>query len=190
MSNNAYVPPGWYPDPSGAPQQRWWDGTQWSQATQQATVPYSPTAPNYGYRVDIPTSTRAIWIFAFVPLGGLIASIAYVVLTDSDVLMGRSTATLGAADLISVAVAFASYALYVVLGYSDHRALESRGLDRPFAKGWAFLPVVYMIGRSVVAYQRTGRGLAPLFTWAGTVVGNWILSFVIGIVVGMVLYSQ
>src|SRR5215212_4621871 len=27
-------PPGWYPDPSGAPQQRWWDGQQWTQQTQ------------------------------------------------------------------------------------------------------------------------------------------------------------
>ena len=35
MSQSAH-PPGWYPDPSGAPQQRWWDGTQWTQHTQPA----------------------------------------------------------------------------------------------------------------------------------------------------------
>jgi hypothetical protein len=31
-------PPGWYPDPSGTPQQRWWDGQQWTQQTQAGPV--------------------------------------------------------------------------------------------------------------------------------------------------------
>ena len=31
MTNtDAHVPAGWYPDPSGAQQLRWWDGTQWT----------------------------------------------------------------------------------------------------------------------------------------------------------------
>src|SRR5262249_58312227 len=30
---------GGYPDPSGAPQQRWWDGRQWTQQTQPQTAP-------------------------------------------------------------------------------------------------------------------------------------------------------
>src|SRR5947209_7754317 len=44
-------PSGWYPDPSGAPQQRYWDGAGWT-----AHVPppagYAPPAapsPGYGY---------------------------------------------------------------------------------------------------------------------------------------------
>jgi len=38
MSNtNAPVPAGWYPDPSGAQQLRWWDGAQW-------TAHYAPLA--------------------------------------------------------------------------------------------------------------------------------------------------
>lgn len=28
------APPGWYPDPSGEPMQRWWDGAQWTPHTQ------------------------------------------------------------------------------------------------------------------------------------------------------------
>jgi len=32
-------PPGWYPDPSGAQQQRWWDGQQWTQQTQSGSTP-------------------------------------------------------------------------------------------------------------------------------------------------------
>lgn len=30
------VVPGWYPDPSGAPLQRYWDGWQWTPHTQAA----------------------------------------------------------------------------------------------------------------------------------------------------------
>ena len=35
------VPAGWYPDPLGLPQLRWWDGTQWSEFTSEpaASVP-------------------------------------------------------------------------------------------------------------------------------------------------------
>ncbi|ROO89592.1 uncharacterized protein DUF2510 [Actinocorallia herbida] len=40
---NGQTPPGWYPDPYGNPGlQRWFDGTQWTQATQ----PTGPSAPS------------------------------------------------------------------------------------------------------------------------------------------------
>lgn len=41
------TPAGWYPDPSGAPGTRWWDGAQWSAHTQQA-APALPPVPRYG----------------------------------------------------------------------------------------------------------------------------------------------
>lgn len=44
------TPPGWYPDPTGTPMQRWWDGTAWAEATrpsQPAPVVYAPP-PQYG----------------------------------------------------------------------------------------------------------------------------------------------
>lgn len=50
MSNSAYVPPGWYPDPSGAAQSRWWDGTQWHEATQptqQTAAPFAAEPQSY-----------------------------------------------------------------------------------------------------------------------------------------------
>jgi Protein of unknown function (DUF2510) len=33
------APAGWYPDPSGAPGHRWWDGQAWSDATAPVTQP-------------------------------------------------------------------------------------------------------------------------------------------------------
>ena len=37
-------PAGWYPDPAGTPQQRWWDGHQWTD-TLQPLVPQPVSAP-------------------------------------------------------------------------------------------------------------------------------------------------
>lgn len=41
---------GWYPDPSGAPRERWWDGAQWTAYERDAPValaPAAPSAPSY-----------------------------------------------------------------------------------------------------------------------------------------------
>ncbi|WP_433243057.1 DUF2510 domain-containing protein [Streptosporangium sp. CA-135522] len=39
------TPAGWYPDPYGSPQLRWWDGNQWTDATHQADAPAGQGAP-------------------------------------------------------------------------------------------------------------------------------------------------
>jgi uncharacterized protein (AIM24 family) len=36
------TPAGWYPDPSNAAQQRWWDGSQWTEHTHPAAQAYDP----------------------------------------------------------------------------------------------------------------------------------------------------
>jgi hypothetical protein len=39
---------GWYPDPAGGPLSRWWDGRQWTDATQPVPAYAAPTyAPAY-----------------------------------------------------------------------------------------------------------------------------------------------
>ena len=66
MSNN---PSGWYPDPSGRPQQRWWDGAAWTDFvsadgktfvdTPSAAPPAPPTVHTAPAPVAAPTPTPA-----------------------------------------------------------------------------------------------------------------------------------
>nr|WP_114854513.1 DUF4041 domain-containing protein [Brachybacterium sp. YJGR34] len=50
MSEQSSVPPGWYPDPSGRHEQRWWDGGRWRDAVIDQGVrsddPLLPVAPD------------------------------------------------------------------------------------------------------------------------------------------------
>jgi len=42
------IPAGWYPDPRGLPQRRWWDGSSWTHALESPPAPAaSPAAPAY-----------------------------------------------------------------------------------------------------------------------------------------------
>jgi hypothetical protein len=42
------TPAGWYPDPSDASKQRWWDGNQWTEHQQPAPGAYAAAPPAYG----------------------------------------------------------------------------------------------------------------------------------------------
>ena len=41
-------PPGWYPDPSGAPGVAWWDGRAWTGHRQGSSIPTAPSSPPFG----------------------------------------------------------------------------------------------------------------------------------------------
>ena len=52
---------GWYPDPTGAPGGRWWDGAQWTAHT--LAPPVAPRPVDVPPRpVDVPTNTVWIWL--------------------------------------------------------------------------------------------------------------------------------
>ena len=58
----ASVPPGWYPDPEGHPQQRWWTGSGWTANT--APTGSAPAAPAHGFTPISAAPPRA----SFVPM--------------------------------------------------------------------------------------------------------------------------
>jgi hypothetical protein len=44
-SNESKHPPGWYPDPSGAPGQAYWDGQRWQPPPAAGPTPWGQIQP-------------------------------------------------------------------------------------------------------------------------------------------------
>ena len=51
------TPAGWYPDPNGGPQQRYWDGARWTEHYAAPATGYAPAAPAQKAPVKPPPST-------------------------------------------------------------------------------------------------------------------------------------
>lgn len=45
------VPAGWYPDPVGAPELRWWDGRSWTEHTTEPGTPVPVPLPDHSTAV-------------------------------------------------------------------------------------------------------------------------------------------
>jgi hypothetical protein len=200
-STPAHAPaPGWYADPSGAPQQRWWDGMQWNEATQPnpapaysfgATTPYSHNAPAFESHYNINPNTPQVWVIALAPLLVIVelAILFGLGLMSMDAIMSEAPGA-GAVDVADLILRVVAYTLVIVLAVFDHRELSRRGVDRPFHWGFAFLGIVYMIGRTVVVKSRTGRGLAPLFVWIGAGAVGIAVPVAVGVIMAIVYSGQ
>jgi hypothetical protein len=80
--------PGWYPDPSGPPgQQRWWDGTRWTEHLQPAQgaappgpAPGAPGAapPRSGSSNTLVVVLIVLGVLAVLGIGGCVACAALV----------------------------------------------------------------------------------------------------------------
>jgi Protein of unknown function (DUF2510) len=162
--------PGWYPDPAGTNRRRWWDGRAWTEyfadGGWDGRIDQPPLAP------DARVNTPYIWIIALLPLLSAVAFLTW----DAQgylrhVLEDPRTAGLSQFTdpgyLFVSAVGYLIYAAIVVLAYFDWRALKRMGVVKPFHWAWAFLSIVYIIGRPVVLRRRVHRGLAPLWTFIG-----------------------
>jgi uncharacterized membrane protein YhaH (DUF805 family) len=128
---------------------------------------YGPPAPQ---RTDADPSTPYMWAIAVTPLLSLL-TLAFVDISsylDESLRLAEAGSTAAPSSpgmLLAQLVSWGLYALTVVLAFFDWRALKRRGVDRPFAWPWAFLSVVYVIGRAVVVKRRTGRGVAPMVVY-------------------------
>lgn len=151
-------PPGWYADPSGEPQNRWWDGATWQDATQQFVAhPISNAPAPYLFDSSIDMWTVNAWLLSLIPLGLVALRIIHLALAGS-----------AESAVVELVGTYSLIILPVVFGFFDYRTLLQRGFDRPFHWAWGFFgAVVYVVGRAAVAQQRTGHGLGPLWVFLG-----------------------
>lgn len=184
MTDAPAVPAGWYPDHAGAPQSRWWDGGAWTdQIRPEGAKPDSRIADSgmpgspapyamRGAAASVPDGTAAynvfIWIIVLLPIVNIATLLTYdvsslAVRPTDPYAMYRDPAYFGL-----LALGWIAYLATVLVANVDRRRLLRDGYDRPFHWAWAFLGgAVYVIGRSVIVYRRSGRGLAPMWVWAG-----------------------
>jgi len=202
----ATAPAGWYPVVAGSPQQRWWDGTQWTEhihdprtaaaqaaAARPATVQPATTAePPLRAAPGVRPGTVWFWLLA---VGAPVLTILDLIPTSiylSQVVGGDATDptaiaanTFNGAYVLVLLANWFIYAVCIVFALLDWRELKAHGVPRPFHWAWSFFvlivgwPAVYMIGRAVVVKRRTGAGLAPLWVFIGLEVVAFIVSLVV-----------
>jgi hypothetical protein len=184
-SPSAPVPAGWYPDPAGLDQSRWWDGTTWSDAVQAPGSTYRPAAV-----LTAPEGTKPyhplIWVIValqilpclgllFYPWGDYMGGIMRSMMdsAQSAIQSGGSYNPFAIYSLMFtpgyIAILLGSWllvAISIVLAWLDRRSLLQSGVPKPFHWAWSFIsPAVYIIGRSVIVRRRTGSGIAPVWVW-------------------------
>lgn len=200
------IPAGWYPDPSGTEQQRWWNGVSWGDQFAPNAAPVAsalPTAQPYSVNATyaVPTApagtqpyTPWIWLLAVLPAIGILTSVVTIFTTNVDDLTGSASATnpfaYTPAEIISSLLGWVVIGLAILFGILDHRELRRRGVEQPFH--WAFIffniigAPVYMIGRSIVMRRRVGSGLAPMILNVALIV----VGFIVGIAFAGSLFFQ
>ena len=160
---------GWYPDPSGSGRSKWWDGTGWAEEEWDARTENPPVGlsrPVVG--PQLPVYTPFIWVLVALPFVSFLFDALWAAGLD------------GGGDLTrDVLVSFSGlvfYAASVVMGYLDWQRLRRNGFVRPFHWAWGFLPVIYVIGRTIVLRQiAPGRGMAPVWLLLAGVLVGWII---------------
>lgn len=110
--------PGWYPDPSGAPGQRYWDGTGWTEA------PPPPAQQAASKEKNIPGLIALIlgiigFIFACIPgaliIGWILLPIAFILGVVGLVLSGKAKGTSIAAIITSVVGVVVGVTVFLVV---------------------------------------------------------------------------
>jgi len=172
------APAGWYADPHGAPSLRWWDGANWTEY-----LSTSGTAARRKLPADVTTGTPWIWLVVLLPvltLGTLFTVDVRGMLPRTMEQPGNPFAAYGAGYFVAIAFSWILAGVIVWFSYLDWKTLKSKGVDRPFHWAWAFFIgyPVYLIGRSVIVYQVSKRGLGPIWAYIGVFAFNLIVAAV------------
>jgi hypothetical protein len=178
------IPAGWYPDPGGSADLRWWNGQQWT--AQLQPVPVAPVAPPppavqsfqpAAEKAYVPFSsaaaaprpvlrgiayTRTVWWICFQPLWGLATqAVMYAIVT-----------AFGPVPTVLLVIGFTVlnlllWALLVRLAFADRKALVEGGNGSAASPWWILLsPLVYLIlrARQVRMWEEAGAW-APVVWW-------------------------
>jgi hypothetical protein len=198
--------PGWYPVAPGSTQQRWWDGTAWTEHIYNPATATPAAAASAATALKAPegTSPTTVWfwitaltpliaIASLIPLGTYLGQLANL---SGDSITEFSSLQTSPAYLLSTLLGLVELAAYILFPILDWRALGKRGVPRPFHWAWSLIaiavstPMVYVIGRTVVVKRRTGKGLAPLWVFIALQVIAWVVGLVVIIVFVTALATQ
>lgn len=175
--------PGWYDDPAGSGQKRWWDGTQWTEHLHDPALEVYGAVATPVVSAGTPVYNVFIWLIVLLPLLSIVGLLTFD-MHDYMARMAQSSSA-GAAAMFSPAyltLVLSGWLIYLVtalLAYFDAKRLTRDGFVRPFHWAWAFLgSTVYIIGRSVVVKRRSGRGLLPIWVMIAVVVFSVVASVV------------
>ena len=72
------TPPGWYPDPSGTPGTRFWDGQAWTDNTQVAPPPIGAPAPPPAQKKHGKCKWFALGLVALIVISAILSLIGSV----------------------------------------------------------------------------------------------------------------
>jgi Protein of unknown function (DUF2510) len=190
------IPAGWYEDPAGQSDMRWWDGANWTAHTMMhpPVAPVAPVAPTplpqqaFGSAPHSwspqpwsheplrtpavpPWSTPYVWILSVLPLAVLALSYGEF----------RWELTYGTAGLggLPIGLTILFIALYVLLAILDYRALGRLGYQKRASPVLIIIPLIYMSGRAAAVRRVTRKGLLPLFVFiAGLILCAVVIALV------------
>lgn len=194
------TPPGWYPDHANPAIQRWWDGTQWTDHTQQAYTAGGVAAEQLKAPEGTSWNTPWIWLILLLPLLSIFSLFTINIDGYLDALISNPTspdvsgaisAFFTPAFIVSILLGWAIIAATILFAYLDYRELAKRGIPKPFPWAFAFLAlagygIVYPIGRAVVTNRRGAGGRIVLWIAIATIV----LTFAIAIIWTFVIMGQ
>jgi hypothetical protein len=179
------IPAGWYEDPAGQSDMRWWDGANWTAHTMMhpPVAPVAPVAPTplpqqaFGSAPHSwspqpwsheplrtpavpPWSTPYIWILSVLPLAELTLSYG------AGFLWGLTFGTSGL-GVMGLGLTIFFIALFVLFTILDYRALGRLGYVKRASPFLIIIPLIYMGRRAAAVRRVTRKGLLPLFVFMG-----------------------
>ncbi|MDQ1574767.1 MAG: hypothetical protein QOH44_2326 [Actinomycetota bacterium] len=192
------IPAGWYSDPAGFDQLRWWDGAGWTLHLAPRPIPMPPPVPlaptslppvaeapmfpmpiTQAPVLQTPVAqtvappgnwnTVSSW---FVALSPIFYAAAYILEFPRAAGQPNISYVFG----VLAGSAFVPFVVAVIFATVDRHALKKRGYPLLASVWWMLLsPLAYLIVRTLKLRREVGRGSGPLWLW----IAAWAVSSVV-----------